>query len=122
MQAFSSWSVPACWAKVSVDRLKSIARGSRFFSFAFPSFWSTGPTAVEGSNAALLHDHRMVAACLWGGTPQQEHERNGAQREDHHQFEVVDVADDGSLVLDDLIERGPPRGGPWAPRVRDDAV
>src|SRR6266850_1056840 len=47
---------------------------------------------------------------------------NGRERKDHHQFEIVDVADDRSLRSYDLVERRASAGGPWAPCLQHGAV
>ena len=54
--------------------------------------------------------------------PQQKDEGNGGKREDHHQLEIVDVADDGSLRLDGLIERRAAACGPGTQGLPHNAV
>src|SRR5258705_4186374 len=63
----------------------------------------------------------MVVFGGWGA-PQQQDEGNGRERQDHHQLEIVDVADDRGLRLYDLIERRASPGGPGAEGVPHDAA
>ena len=53
---------------------------------------------------------------------QQQHEGNRGERQDHHQLEIIDVADDRSLHLDQLVERCTSAGGPRAHRMKHGAA
>src|ERR1700716_4335112 len=64
----------------------------------------------------------MVAFARRWGAPQQQDEGNGGKRKDHHQLEIVDIADDRSLRLYDLIERRASACGPGTQGVLHDAV
>src|ERR1700731_4027275 len=64
----------------------------------------------------------MVALTGRRRAPQQQDERNGGKRKDHHQLEIVDVADDGRLRLYDLIERRASARGPGAHGLPHDAA
>ncbi len=48
----------------------------------------------------------MVAIGRHRRAAQQQDERNRGKREDHHQLETVDKADDSGLHLYHLVERG----------------
>jgi hypothetical protein len=45
------------------------------------------------------------------GAAKEQQQGDGGEREDHHQLEIVDVADDRSLFMDDSIERRASRRG-----------
>src|SRR5258708_1952826 len=64
----------------------------------------------------------MVAFAGRWGAPQQQDEGNGGERKDHHQFEIIDVADDRSLRLYDLIERRASARGPGTQGLPHDTV
>src|SRR5712672_2671103 len=64
----------------------------------------------------------MVAFARRWSAPQQQDEGNGSKREDHHQFEIINVADDRSLRLYDLIERRASACGPGTQGMTHDAV
>jgi len=64
----------------------------------------------------------MVAFARRWGAPQQQDEGNGRERKDHHQLEIVDVADDRSLRLYDLIKRCASACGPGTQGVLHDGV
>jgi hypothetical protein len=51
--------------------------------------------------------HSIVTHRFAGRCASQQDEGNGGERKDHHQFEIVDVADNRSLRLYDLIEARP---------------
>jgi len=48
--------------------------------------------------------------------------RDCSKREDHHQFEIVDIADNGGLRLNDLIKCGTSTGRPRTPGLQNNAV
>src|SRR5712672_3873704 len=64
----------------------------------------------------------MVAFARRWSASQQQDEGNRGKRKDHHQFEIVDVADDRSLRLYDLIERRASACGPGTQGMTNDAV
>src|SRR5258705_4173272 len=64
----------------------------------------------------------MVICSVGRRSPQQQHERDGGKREDHDQFEIVDIADDGGLHLNDLIKCGTSTGRPRTPGLQSSAV
>src|ERR1700730_18593903 len=74
-----------------------------------------------GTERRSFHHHRMVVFAGRRRAPQQEDEGDRGKRKDHHQFEVIDVADDGSLRLDELIERRAAARGPWTHGLPHDA-
>src|ERR1700730_17571330 len=69
-----------------------------------------------------FHHHRMVVFAGRRRASQQQDEGNGGKRKDHHQLEIVDVADDGSLRLDGLIERRASACGPGTQSLPHNAV
>src|SRR5438309_8167450 len=64
----------------------------------------------------------MVLFARGWGAPQQQDKGNGGERKDHHQLEIVDVADDRSLRLYDLIERRASACGPGTQGMTHNAV
>src|SRR5258705_9621353 len=64
----------------------------------------------------------MVAFARRWSASQQQDEGNRGKRKDHHQFEIVDVADDRSLRLYDLIERRASACGPGTQSLPHKAV
>src|SRR6266436_2036520 len=64
----------------------------------------------------------MVAFARRWSASQQQDEGNRGKRKDHHQFEIVDVADDRSLRLYDLIERRASACGPGTQGMPHDVV
>src|SRR5258707_1991618 len=64
----------------------------------------------------------MVAFTRRWSASQQQDEGNRGKRKDHHQFEIVDVADDRSLRLYDLIERRASACGPGTQSLPHKAV
>ena len=64
----------------------------------------------------------MVAFARRWGASQQQDEGNRGKRKDHHQFEIIDVADDRGLPLYDLIERRASACGPGTEGEPHDAV
>src|SRR5712672_2034530 len=64
----------------------------------------------------------MVAFARRWSASQQQDEGNRGKRKDHHQLEIVDVADDRSLRLYGLIERRASACGPGTEGVPHDAV
>ena len=69
-----------------------------------------------------FHHHRVVVLARGRRAPQQQDEGNGRERKNHHQLEIVDVANDGSLRLYGLIERRPSACGQGAEGVPHDVV
>src|SRR6267154_4796282 len=76
---------------------------------------------LEGKRLSF-HHHCMVVAFRGRRATQQQDKRDRGKREDHHQLEIVDVADDRSLRLYDLIERRASACGPGTQGMTHDAV
>jgi hypothetical protein len=68
------------------------------------------------SKRRSFNHHRMVAAFRGRCAAQQEDQGDCSEREYHHQFEIVDIADDGGLHLYHLVERGTSARGPLLER------
>src|SRR5712672_2402343 len=76
---------------------------------------------LEGKRLSF-HHHCMVVAFRGRRATQQQDKRDRGKREDHHQLEIVDVADDRSLRLYGLIERRASARGPGTQGLAHDAV
>jgi coproporphyrinogen III oxidase len=53
---------------------------------------------------------------------EKEDQREREERQNHQQFEVVDVSNDLRLQCDGSVERGAPGGGERTPQMRDGRV
>ena len=64
----------------------------------------------------------MIVAFRGRGAAQQKDRRDCSKRKDHHQFEIVDIADNSGLHLYHLVERGTSACCPRAPGMQNNAV
>jgi len=68
--------------------------------------------AQEASCESLsFHDHRMIVGRRRRARPQDQDQRDRYERQNHHQLEIVHVANDGGLLLNDNIQRRTARRG-----------
>src|SRR5271154_6870461 len=80
-----------------------------------------GPPRIPSLESSSF-DQGVIRSVAAGRLLEEEDQREGEERQNHQQFEVVDVGDDLGLQCDGGVERGASGGGERTPQMRDGCV